>query len=374
MRPILIPVAAKTDANGAASIDVRLERTGDWRAVKIALGTTGPAEWSAVQSGVPVTFGRGRRVTLGPELMQPDDTLKIEVTGGPVLAQITGSVSGIGGTMQEIIEAFKPEPNTIALDTSTSRQKLFPDGTTPATSLLTPSYTVNSGATVTNTFTLPAGTVELIFSANASGLVFTYQLLVVGRQSGTQYFGSDAAPGSTQDVSFPTRPLTVRVGTDLDTQVSVTTFNSGANQIKVDVSALFQFEAPGQAGDSTSVNVTQGRVMVQEYDWAVYAAFTAAGTPSISKAAAGGGNALIVAYVSWSIIVIGGGAATTPLIQLFDGGSVVDASYAQVANLGMAVSKITEYAQPIANAATLQWDRAIGANQFATLSMGGWIQ
>lgn len=256
MRPILIPIAAKTDANGAATINVGLERTGDWRSVKIALGTTGPAEWAAVQSGVPVTYGRGRRVTLGPELLQPDDTLQVVITGGPVLAQITGSVSGIGGSMQEVIDGFKPAPNTIALDTSQPRLKLFPDGTTPPTSATTASFTVaGSSTSATQRFTLPAGTVAIRLLASASGLLFTYSLLVVGNQSGEQYFGSPTSPGSVTPVPTPTLPFTIPVEIDWDTGLSIVVTNTSTNPISFFVSALFAPEAPGQAGSAQSVTM-----------------------------------------------------------------------------------------------------------------------
>ena len=295
MRPILIPVAAKTDANGAASIDVRLERTGDWRAVKIALGTTGPAEWSAVQSGVPVTFGRGRRVTLGPELMQPDDTLKIEVTGGPVLAQITGSVSGMGGTMQEIVDAFKPAPNTIALDSAIPRQKLFPDGTTVPTSALTPSYTVGASATVTNRFTVPAGTVALRFLVNASGLFFTYELLVTGHQSVAQYYGDPLAPGSTLVVPTPTLPFTIPIENDWDSQVDVTLTNTSTNSLRVFVSALFAPEAPGQTGAAQTVTE------ISQF-WQVE--FTTLGS-QVGALAAGASATLVAGVATETIVVFG---------------------------------------------------------------------
>jgi hypothetical protein len=118
MRPVLIPVTGTTDASGNATLILPLERTGEWRNIKIALGTTGAPEWAVLRSGAPVTYGRGRRVTLGPELCEPFDVLTVSVTGAAALAPITGTVSGVSGSGPEVLPTYVPAPNTIALDTS----------------------------------------------------------------------------------------------------------------------------------------------------------------------------------------------------------------------------------------------------------------
>jgi hypothetical protein len=114
-----VPVGGKsTDANGNATFDLGLERTGEWRDVKVSASLPAPAEWALFTGGSPLTFGRGRRVTLGPELLEPFDTLQLAVTGGPPSQPIVGAVTGKAGSMEEIVSAYAPAPNTIALDTS----------------------------------------------------------------------------------------------------------------------------------------------------------------------------------------------------------------------------------------------------------------
>jgi len=254
MRRILIPVGGRsTDASGAATFDLGLEKTGDWRNVKVSLQTTGPAEWGLFSGGAPLTFGRGRRVTLGPELLEPQDQLQVQVSGGPVSQPILGAVSGLGGTMEEIVSGFNPAPNTIALDTSATRQKLFPVGVTPPTNLITPSFTVASGGTSGALhFQLPAGTVAVRFLVTALGLLFTYRLMVLGVQSVEQYYGDPAAPGSSLTVPVPTLPLTIPVEIDWDSQIIVQ-IDAPTQNINVFVSALFAPEPPGQAGAAQSV-------------------------------------------------------------------------------------------------------------------------
>lgn len=118
MRPFRQDLVGRTDANGNASITVPMPQTGEWHDLKFALGTVAPAEWSITVSGTVVTYGRGRRVTLGPELVQDHETVILGVSGGPVNAPISGSANGRSGSPGEILAGFVPQPNTIALDTA----------------------------------------------------------------------------------------------------------------------------------------------------------------------------------------------------------------------------------------------------------------
>jgi len=255
MRPIFIPLAGATDANGNATIQVPLERTGDWRNVKFALGTTGPAEWAVLKTGTALTYGRGRRVTLGPELLEPQDTVSVSVSGAPVNAAISGSVSGLGGTMSEIMATFSPAPNTIALDSANPRQQLFPaggPGPTTGTGIPTSFQVASGGLSGAKVFSIPTGTAALRIMVTAGGLFFAYNLLVVGSQSVEQYFGNPTAPGSSIAVPTPTLPFTVPIERDWDSQIEIHVEQPTQN-VNVFVSALFAPEAPGQAGTAQSV-------------------------------------------------------------------------------------------------------------------------
>lgn len=173
MRPIFIPVVGTTDATGAATLQIPLERTGDWRNVKFVLQTSGSAEWAVLKTGSPINFGRGRRVTLGPELLEPQDTVTVSVSGGPPSAAITGSVSGKGGAASEIIGDFVPAPNTIALDVSSPLE------------LLGTITTVGNGDTVSASFPIRPGTqgIAYIFYSGASGFNAPLQIQAGGDQT-----------------------------------------------------------------------------------------------------------------------------------------------------------------------------------------------
>jgi len=172
MRRILIPIGGKsTDANGNATFDLGLERTGDWRNVKVAASLSGAAEWALVSGGSALTFGRGRRVTLGPELLEPFDTLTLQVAGGPPNQPITGTVSGMAGDQDEISGTFTPAPNTIALDTAPTGVPILPlAGTSLTSGNFVNCQPLPIGTTYVRVWMAPStpATVQLIGLANPS--------------------------------------------------------------------------------------------------------------------------------------------------------------------------------------------------------------
>jgi len=232
MRPIFIPIAQKTDRNGAATFDAGLERTGDWRNIKAALQLPSGAEWALLKGGSPLTFGRGRRVTLGPELLEPFDTLQIQVTGGPPSSQILGSISGLAGAHDEIAPGFAPAPNTIALDTS-AQSNLVATLTVPA-----------SGFTTFTAFNIPAGLRGLAFICDDKNAVTVSS--IQGAQTSAFYFGGTVFAGVGSLISGYT---VVTFTTDLsllDSQVILTLLNTTGAQRKVWVLALNDIEAQAQ--------------------------------------------------------------------------------------------------------------------------------
>jgi hypothetical protein len=121
MRPLLVPVTGTTDGNGAATLRIALPQSDEWHAGKIVLSTAAPASWAVTLGGSPVNFGEGRRVTLGPELMQPLDQLAVNVVAGPANAPIIGTLAGISGTMEEALAHYSPTSNTIAVNVAAAR-------------------------------------------------------------------------------------------------------------------------------------------------------------------------------------------------------------------------------------------------------------
>lgn len=130
MRPLHLDITGTTDASGNASIPVKLPQTGEWHDAKFSLSLPGPAEWAILVGGRPATYGRGRRVTLGPELILDGETVTVSVTGGPPNSPVDGTARGRSGDPQSILAGFTPAPNTIALDTS-AQQTLLGSLTTP---------------------------------------------------------------------------------------------------------------------------------------------------------------------------------------------------------------------------------------------------
>jgi hypothetical protein len=98
----------------------------------------------------------------------------------------------------------------------------------------------------TKRFTLLPGMTDLRIAASSGVLgglvVFTYNLAVLGVQSGIQYF-----PDTVGNVLSPTavaEPITIPVDTELDSQIDVIAHQtSGTLPLNVFVSALFQVEA-----------------------------------------------------------------------------------------------------------------------------------
>jgi hypothetical protein len=239
MRPIFIPLAGATDASGNATINVPLERTGDWRNVKLALGTIGPAEWAILKTGTALTYGRGRRVTLGPELLEPQDTISVSVTGGPVNAAISGSVSGVGGSMGEVMATFTPAPNTIALDSLVQTRTI--DAFTQAPNVVTTS----------RQYPLPAGlqNVRVQINQNAQNVSWVSQS-VTGSATGIVYM-STTGPGGTGgfDVWFKPAPPDIAAGLSFNFN---TTGSPGGVEVIITADLAMNFVIASLTGAGTS--------------------------------------------------------------------------------------------------------------------------
>jgi hypothetical protein len=380
MRPLRIDVTGTTDKAGNASIPVKLPVNGEWHDVKFALSTSGPAEWALLVSGTAITYGRGRRVTLGPELIQDGEQVTITVTGGPVLSPIIGSATGRSGDPDTITAQWGPQPNTIALDSAIPRQKLYPDGVPIPPLASTPSLTILSGGNATVRFTLPAGTVLLRILANASGIFFGYSLLVTGHQSGEQYFGDPNSPGTPLRVFTPTLPLTIPIEFDWDQQLDLTIlYDAAAASGKFFMSALFAPEPPGQAGNSQAVNVLPGAtIRPQRYDWFVNGRFTPGQTPSI---VGGGGFVGILPVLAAYYAMLGSTGAV--VVQEEDIAFTANPSGTAVWKSGLCTPAVAGQcaiasqeglaaAGVAGDTITMSMNGALPANGFAIISMGGY--
>ena len=250
--PVRTLFAGTTDASGNASIPIKAPPT-MYAVLSVAATCAGNPNWSVGPVGQVLTYGNGPQVNLGPILTFPGENLVIQVANANPLAQVSGSLAGNQYlTAEEAAANYVPSANAVTISTFQRRQRLYPDGVTPA-SATSPSFTCAGGGTATERFTLPQGCVAVRLLATASGFLFSYQLYVGGHQTVEQYYGDPNVPGSPLTVPVPTLPFTIPVELDWDTQLDFSVVGDPARQISFFVSALLAPEAPGQAGAAQSV-------------------------------------------------------------------------------------------------------------------------
>lgn len=252
--PVEIPWSTNTDGSGNATHTEYLGKDG-WYNLAISGQTTNNSSWSFSRnlSFLRPAFGSQIHVPVG--ISAPGSRLDISIVNGPRNAVVSGLIYGQKAIrphyLTDIGGLDDYSANTV--NTFQSRQKLFPDGVPTPTSALTPSFVCPANTTVSKTFTLPLGTVAIRILATASGLLFKYNLLVLGHQTVEQYYGNPTAPGATIAVPIPTLPFTIAIENDWDMQLDFTVDGDPTNQINFFVSALSSPEPPGQAGAAQSV-------------------------------------------------------------------------------------------------------------------------
>lgn len=258
LNSVNLGLSAMVAADGTATMSLKSVANTEYAAVLATFRGAGNPTWTFLVSGQAVGFANGPGVDIGPRLCAPNESVTISVTGGLPGTTVQGQVhGGRSPNLEEAVSyASLLAANQVSVLISNQRQKLYPDGTTIPTNPLTPSFTVAPSSSGGGRFTLPAGTVALRILANSGGLLFDYQFFVGGHQSVEQYFGSLTAPGSPTTVSLPTLPLTIPVETAWDNQVDINVVTpANAGTVQFFISALFQAESPGQAGDSQSVRM-----------------------------------------------------------------------------------------------------------------------
>lgn len=252
-------LSAQTDNQGSATIRVSTVVASQYSIVTATLQTDGNPNWSMFVGNQLRSIGVGPRVELGPRVVQPGESVRIEITGAALNASVTGSLHGTrGDTVSEILGAgYTPTPNVIGTQIQSQRVALYPDGTAsslkgPAPTF--PSFTVGASGSSTQTFTLlPTQTnirVEVVGSTQ-----FRFQ--IAGHQTGEGYIGSVLVNGSSNFASAnsPFRPIDVRIEPTWDRQVDITVSDQSAIASNVYVSALFGAETTVLAGATTQIPV-----------------------------------------------------------------------------------------------------------------------
>jgi hypothetical protein len=173
--PVSIALAAVTDTAGAATINVPSPPT-QFAVMTLAAQCAGAPNWAVTSSSLPVSYGNGSQVSLGPMLTRPGELLTITVSGAAPRAQIVGNLSGTQHpTAEEAAATYKPVPNPVTLQT---QQGQFVIGTID---------TVGNGDTVTKTFPVPAGALGIQFIAHNTPFFLPSQVQVVGDVTGDTY-------------------------------------------------------------------------------------------------------------------------------------------------------------------------------------------
>lgn len=243
--PLIQPIdklfAGNCDANGNFVSPPIQPAPALYSALKVVAQTTGAAaRWNVVVGGTSKAFSPGPQVDV-PILVQPNQSVIIQISGAQPNAAVSGTLTGVGGTtFEEVAPFLSLVPNTITLQTLTSEQ--------PIDSFTQPPNV----ATANRLYRLPAGTqnVRLQVNGNAQLVSFT-GLKVLGNGTGNIYVLPSSNPGNTGgfDLWFKPEPADVAAGIlfSLDTTGS-------ANAVEVNLTAdlAMNFVVASLAGAGTN--------------------------------------------------------------------------------------------------------------------------
>jgi len=189
--PVRIAFAGSTDVTGSVSIDVQTPPT-TFGVLTIAAECPGSPNWRVSSAGLPLAFGNGGQVSLGPILTSPGERLTITVTGANPGVTAKGSLSGNQyPSAEEAAANYKPTANAVTIST---QQGQFVIGTIT---------TGGAGVPLTQTFPMPAGALGIQFiCSSAAGFALPNEVKVVGDVTNDAYlddlqslgpFGADMA-------------------------------------------------------------------------------------------------------------------------------------------------------------------------------------
>jgi hypothetical protein len=112
--PIDLPFSGTTDANGNLTLS-SIVRNAYWITAKVVGQASGAPRWVLTKgnSTIPVDYGQGSNVSIGPFVLGPNQPLKIQITGGLPNTAVTGLITGIqssdGGMA---VDHFTPQSST----------------------------------------------------------------------------------------------------------------------------------------------------------------------------------------------------------------------------------------------------------------------
>lgn len=360
IQPIDQLVAGTTDATGSFTSPVLKPVPTLWGALKAVIQAGGSGRWAVIVAGTPKAYGRGERIDI-PILVQPSQSVQIQLTGASPNTAVIGVLTGVGGTtLDEVAPYISLVPNTIAVDTSAPELYLG--------RVIAP----GSGAFGSATFVLPPNTYALaLLSSGTVGGAHISDVNVTGAVTHNTYanINSTVFPGG-----LPNDVIYVPIGTAVfDTSVTVSFDVSAAGgQPFVDVVAMLAPIAIAatiagigttpipSAGQDTS-NPSQQSIPVvpaqfyQPTPWqapsSVVSGFAAGATTTLLAGAAG------QVIRNWDgVVEVNTGAAGTQSSVKDSAGNVL-AQFSSVAVQNFSCGFI---AKPCAVAASLQLQAAAG--------------
>lgn len=204
IQPVDQLLAGTADAGGGFKSPQLAPLPTLWGALKVVAQTSGNARWAIIVGGLPKAFGRGDRIDI-PILVQPAQSVQVQVTGAVPGAAVTGAMTGVAGaTMDEIAAYISLVPNTITIDT----------GSLP---VILGSVVATANATNSKSFPIPAGTISIGYAIDFSvGGNTPVQVTITGDQS-TDVYRQDTPP-----TSPPVVKATLGAGLDTSVTLSVT--------------------------------------------------------------------------------------------------------------------------------------------------------
>lgn len=187
------------DANGAGSETVTVTPTTFAIVNVVGEVSGGNPRWRILVNGTLSTVGRGPEIDVGPLLLHPSDRLTVSLTGATPNASVVGKFRGShGDSAAEVARNYTPGPNTITVETISTRQPLT---LAPGqASLVVGTNTSNQVA-----LQLQTGTQAIALLVDVPGNISGINLIgnVTGQDYAANIVTAGASLGNQQQFRFP---------------------------------------------------------------------------------------------------------------------------------------------------------------------------
>jgi len=192
--PVSVPFSGTTDATGAFSFTTFV-RQSFWCTVKVSAEAQGGAVQWAVRGGggLPLDYGSGPRLSVGPFVVAPSDHVTISVVGAQPNTAVIGNIWGKQfPDASGAADALNLSANPLTVSTFEIVERI---GTI---------QTVGNGDTITRTFTVPTGTLGVGYIiSGAAGFTTPASITVAGDVTTDDYIFTPGSPGAVTARFFP---------------------------------------------------------------------------------------------------------------------------------------------------------------------------